>query len=383
MVNVKVIRISDRMKYIVIACFFLLLFILLFKMVGKDKEKTVQTESLGAVEKFIASQSFTSCLGETLTIMEQEPKKENGQDKPLTERLMNMELSLFQVGMIDQTDVANTETEKGETQPQEKDTTLQEAQEGLATEVIDQSGINTKYTNEYGSVKVKNESKTYQLTEDILRPDIQLTNKTDIILYHTHTCESYTPSPGYEYQASGNFRTTDLNFSVARVGTELTNYLTNYGYHVVHDTTYHDYPAYTGSYTRSLASVQKDLEANPNTQIVFDVHRDAVGSSSDYAPTVKIGEDYVAQIMFVVGTDGGGLSHPNWQQNLKFAVKVQEKANELYPGLMKPIILRDSRYNQHVTSATTIIEVGATGNTLDQCLNSMKYFSKVLDEVLK
>lgn len=107
------------------------------------------------------------------------------------------------------------------------------------------------------------------------------------------------------------------------------------------------------------------------------------GNNQDYAPTVKIGDEYVAQIMFVMGTDGGGLEHSSWNQNLKFAIKVQEKANELYPGLMKPIILRNSRYNQHLGKFANIIEVGATGNTLDQCLTSMKYFSKVLDEVLK
>ena len=52
-------------------------------------------------------------------------------------------------------------------------------------------------------------------------------------------------------------------------------------------------------------------------------------------------------------------------------------------GLFRPIILRKSRYNQHITSATTIIEVGATGNTLDQCVNSMKYLAKVISEVVK
>ena len=87
--------------------------------------------------------------------------------------------------------------------------------------------------------------------------------------------------------------------------------------------------------------------------------------------------------MFVVGTNEGGLWHPNWNQNLKFAIKVQEKANELYPGLFKPIILRGTTYNQHVTKAATIIEVGATGNTLDQTLVSMKYLAKVLSEVVK
>ena len=83
------------------------------------------------------------------------------------------------------------------------------------------------------------------------------------------------------------------------------------------------------------------------------------------------------------GTDGAGLSHPNWRENFKFAQMVQKKANELYPGLFRPIILRNARYNGHLTTATTIIEVGATGNTLDECLNSMKYLAKVFDEVMK
>ena len=87
--------------------------------------------------------------------------------------------------------------------------------------------------------------------------------------------------------------------------------------------------------------------------------------------------------MFVIGTDGGGLQHLGWQQNLKFAVKIQEKANELYPGLFRPIIVRNSRYNQHLTKAATIIEVGATGNTMEECLTSMKYLSKVISEVVK
>ena len=52
-------------------------------------------------------------------------------------------------------------------------------------------------------------------------------------------------------------------------------------------------------------------------------------------------------------------------------------------GLFRPVILRNSRYNQQLTTATTIIEVGATGNTLDECMNSMKYLAKVFDEVMK
>ena len=79
----------------------------------------------------------------------------------------------------------------------------------------------------------------------------------------------------------------------------------------------------------------------------------------------------------------GGSEHKNWRENLKFAIKIQEKANEMYPGLFKSIILRNSRYNQHVAKGASIIEVGATGNTLDECLISMKYLAKVLSEVMK
>ena len=180
----------------------------------------------------------------------------------------------------------------------------------------------------------------------------------------------------------GNYRTTDLNYSVSRVGDELANYLNGFGFKVNHNTNFHDYPAYTGSYNRSLNTVQGILK-DFSSDIIIDLHRDAIGSNSSYAPIVKIGDDIAAQIMFVIGTDGGGLSHPNWNNNLKFAMKVQTKANELYPGLFKPLILRNSRYNQHLSKAACIIEVGATGNTLDQALMSMKYLSKVMSQALQ
>ena len=187
---------------------------------------------------------------------------------------------------------------------------------------------------------------------------------------------------GYEYEMTGNYRTTDLNHSVARVGAELTNYLQNKGFNVEHNVTYHDYPAYSGSYSRSLETVQ-ELLIEKNTDIVIDLHRDAVGSNESYAPSVKINGISAAQLMFVIGTDGGGLDHPNWNQNLKIAVKIQEKANEMYPGLFRPIIIRNSRYNQHVAKGACIIEVGATGNTLDECIVSMQCLANILEEVCK
>lgn len=249
------------------------------------------------------------------------------------------------------------------------------------TEVIEENNKKDTYNKIYNGVKIKNESK-YKLTEEDLKPDIDFKNKEDIVIYHTHTCESYTKTEKYTYKNSGNFRTIDLNYSVARVGEELKKYLDKYDFNVIHNKTYHDYPKYNGSYTRSLETIEKILKTS-KASLVIDLHRDALGSNSKYAPSVKINGEEAAQIMFVIGTDGGGLKHDKWKKNLKLSIKIQEKANEMYPGLFKPIIVRNSRYNQHVSEGACIIEVGATGNTLEQCLVSMKYLSSVIFEVMK
>lgn len=254
------------------------------------------------------------------------------------------------------------------------------ADTNVTTEVIP-NNVPNKYTDDYNGVEIKNGT-NYNLTEDILNCDNLDFNKKDIMIFHTHTCESYTPTEQYSYEETGTFRSTDLNYSVVKVGDVLTEQLQSYGFNVVHDKTYHDYPAYSGSYGRSEATVKNLLNSHAGTDIIIDLHRDAIGDTS-YAPSVKIGDEVVSQLMFVIGTDGGGLEHPNWKENLKFAIKVQEKANALYPGLFRPILLRNSRYNQQLGKAACIIEVGATGNTLEQSMGSMKYLSKILDEVLK
>ena len=344
MVNVKVIKAKNAIISFGIIAFLLMSFIKII-VVGKNKIKEV---------------SLVPLIEDTIILANGNSLKEfKSMDRDNTEKILASELQMSKY--IKEKEIPKEVPENNEVEIAKEEEKIEEAKTGIGTEIISGGNINNKYTNEYNGVQIKNESK-YELTEDMLTPNINLENKKDIIIYHTHTCESYTQSAGFEYTPSGNFRTTDLNFSVVRVGRELKNRLTNYGFNVVHNETYHDYPAYSGSYNRSLTSVKNELVANPNTQMVIDLHRDAVGEGGKYAPTVKIGDDYVAQIMFVIGTDGGGLTHKDWVQNLKFAIKIVQKGNELYPGLFKPIMVRNSRYNQHVAKAATILEIGATGN---------------------
>ena len=373
MVNVTILNKKDILKYgiklgIVLVCLFM--FIEIIKQSNQKEEIKLQG--------ILSKDRLESCLEETIPIM----KQVNGNMEDFGEKIEEINLLDYtvskQLAMLNEIRPKENKTENQEIKEENNDIVVEQAKTGLETKVVE-NNVPTKFTNEYNGVKVRNETE-YELTEEMLKPDITV-NKENILLFHTHTCESYTPSENFEYEQTGTYRTTDFNYNVVRVGTELTNQLKSYGYNVIHDNTYHDYPAYNGSYGRSLTTVKNLLKQYNNTDIVIDLHRDAIGDYT-YAPTVQIGEEQAAQIMFVIGTDGGGLEHENWNDNLKFAIKVQEKANELYPGLFKPIILRNSRYNQHLAKAACIIEVGATGNTMDQCLNSMKYLAKVMSEVI-
>lgn len=379
MFNVTIINIKDIIKYLVSITLVIIFLFILTRYFSGVKDNNDFKLLLNDKLSLILNNNYTICLDTTIPciknvnkeinkIAEEDDQVESGYLK----KLLGVELSQLE---LEKKTMKNLE-ESTEVAKQEKE----DAKTDVNTEVITEKPLANKFTNQYNDVKIKNET-NYELTEDMLKPDIDIDTK-NILIFHTHTCESYTASDKYQYEPTGTYRTTDLNYTVAKVGEELTDYLQKYGYNVTHDTTYHDYPAYTGSYNRSLSTVENLLKTN-KSDIIIDLHRDAIGSNSDYAPTVKIGEDKAAQLMFVIGSNGGGLWHPNWNQNLKFAIKVQNKAQEMYPDLFKPIILRNSRYNQHLGKAANIIEVGATGNTLEQCLTSMKYLSKVFSEVLK
>ena len=386
MFNVAVIRLKDIIRFILLGIITIIL-VLLFK--NYFNKKNLEKLDIGKKVSSNMSQYVKKAIDTELPdidIESNKPKEEKNKRNKLLNTIIGLELSAVNATekIVENIEVnnevgQNVENEKDESKDENKQEKEVEFAKGKEeTKVTTKNPIADAYTKRYKGVKIKNET-GYDLSEEDLNYDKLKIDKSNIIIFHTHTCESYTSSKKYSYTPTGNFRTTDLKYSVARVGDELTKYLKKYNFNVTHNKTYHDYPAYNGSYSRSLSTVSGILKKT-KADIIIDLHRDAIGSYSGYAPTVKIGEDECAQIMFVIGSDGGKLKHPNWKANLRFAIKMQELANKEYPGLFKPIILRNSRYNQHLGKAACIIEVGSTGNKLEQCLNSMKYLSKIIND---
>ena len=298
MVRVSVITKNEISKYIIK---FGLIVIILFFMV-----KIYEYSKQNLIGKQMTTEQCIAYITEEIT--EMGSNKKNNLSKANCEEIIGSELRMSMAVssrnaepiLGSNENSGNQAEESNNIQSEVKEEQVEELSDHLETEVV-QTKYKDTYNFQVGTVKIKNET-AYNLSDLNLDENITVDNK-NVIIYHTHTCESYTPSDENPYDMEGNYRTTDLNYSVAKVGDELEKYLTAYGFSVTHDKTYHDYPAYTGSYGRSLSTVSNILQKSDKADILIDLHRDAMGDDS-YAPKVKIGDEYAAQIMFVIGTDG-------------------------------------------------------------------------------
>lgn len=201
-------------------------------------------------------------------------------------------------------------------------------------------------------------------------------NAPQILIVHTHATESYIECDN---------RSLDENKNMIAVGKALKESLENYGFSVVHDTTYHDFPNYNGSYAASLKSIENNLKNYPDIDIVLDLHRDGIETEDGQKLAVKTEIDGIsyAKLMFVVGTDACGLHHPTWQENLKFASELQKVISGFSQNIMRPLNIRSERFNQHLTKNSIIVEVGSNGNTLDEAIRSAKLLAKAISVYIK
>jgi len=209
-----------------------------------------------------------------------------------------------------------------------------------------------------------------------------LTSKgAQVLIIHSHGSEAYT-EPGlttYDPETDSN-RSKDPALSVVRVGDEIAKVIEEAGIEVIHDKTMYDLPNFNKSYEASLEGIKKHLKENPSIKVIIDVHRDAMVTDKGvkYKPVAEFGGEKCAQVMLVMGTGENGLSHEYWKENLKLALRLQKRMNDESPGLARPIDLRKDRFNQHATMGSMLVEVGSSGNTLEEAINGGRRFAEAL-----
>ena len=216
----------------------------------------------------------------------------------------------------------------------------------------------------------------------LLAKNMKINKKTKgpkVLIYHTHSQEDFKDSK------KGEPGTTILG-----MGAYLSELLNEkYGIETLH----HDgvYDLIDGEMDRSKAyqlaekQVSKILKAHPSIEIVIDLHRDGVGSSTHLV--TDIDGKKTAQIMFFNGmsrTKANGdiayLHNPYIEDNLAFSLQMQIAAAKLYPGFTRHIYLKSYRYNLHLKPKSLLIEAGAQTNTVEEMRNAMEALAKVLDE---
>lgn len=241
-----------------------------------------------------------------------------------------------------------------------------------------------------GIVSMRSRSSTkIDVAEELSRrPDVtvQDTAEPQVLIVHTHTSEAYMESFTGSYSTSFNARTNNPAHNVIAVGDEIARTLNNTGIVTIHDTTFHDDPAYKGAYSRSLATMEQYLKKYPSIQVILDVHRDCLeqADGTKLKPTVTINGKKAAQIMIVSGCDDNGtLGYPDWEYNLRFGLRIQKSLAEKYPGLARPLYCWNIRYNQHLRHGALLVEFGTEANTYEEVQYSGTLFADCLTDVLE
>lgn len=213
--NIAVINIRDIIKWAIILTFVIIIIvsgIILIK--GKEELKKIETESKEE------DSSFLYYLDTEIPLMSEgedspkKPRKEVSSRSKILDRELAMLYNLDEykeneealLGQNEQTNEEEAETENKRI----------EGDETAETKVITENNIEASFTDEQNNIQVKNQSK-YDVKDLITNSNYEIKNKNKVIIYHTHTCESYTSSDKYSYQMTGAYRTTDLNYTVAKV----------------------------------------------------------------------------------------------------------------------------------------------------------------------
>lgn len=215
---------------------------------------------------------------------------------------------------------------------------------------------------------------TYFLESDL---SVEKTEKPQILIYHTHASEGFADS-----------RPGEAKDTVRGVGDLLTEILEEkYGYCVLHDTTVFDRKNGEDNrnyaYNDALVYLEELLNKYPSVEVIIDLHRDA----GEKRVAIVNGKPTAKVMLFNglcrnVNGELGYLPNKYLKDNLAFSFQMKVIGDELYPGLMNRIFLKDYRYNMHLAKRYLLIELGTEKNTVQEAKNAMEPLAEVLAQIL-
>lgn len=196
-----------------------------------------------------------------------------------------------------------------------------------------------------------------------------------VLIYHSHGTESYNNT-----NDSGAYRSSDPERNMIAVGKILANTLEANGIKAIHLTEMFDLESYNTAYNKSHGAVAKIMNEYPSVQYVLDIHRDSIAdqNGSCVSADFTYNGETAAQIMFVVGTDEGGSGHSEWRKNMTTALHLQARLAKEAPLSVRPVNLRKASFYQDISPGAMLVEIGTSGNTLEEAKRSAVIFGYTL-----
>lgn len=286
-------------------------------------------------------------------------------------------------------DLTQTPQDVAELMRQEEDAIGSQTVKGKTSEESYMGG-GTVVTHENVQVQSKIPEDFYNLDiERLLRDgaDLKIADPSapTVLIYHSHSTESYTLLDAGYYTESAVLKTKDISRNMIRVGDDICSVLEANGIGVVHDREIHD-ESYNEAYDSSRKTVSEYLEKYPSLEITIDVHRDSITykNLTKVKPTQEINGKKAAKMMIISGCEYGRVKNfPDWEDNLRFSCAVTNKMNSDYPGIMRPILFSERKYNMDLTKNSFLLEIGTDANTLDEACYSGRLFAAALADLIK
>jgi len=205
-----------------------------------------------------------------------------------------------------------------------------------------------------------------------------ITEKTQplIYLYNSHQTEEYKASTYAEFSVNP---TVIMNNYILEDIFNKNGYKTIVEENSIKEILNNNNWNYTYSYKASRQLLENSIIKYPSLKYFIDIHRDSLPHDKT---TININNKDYAKVIFLIG-----LENPKYQENLEFTEKINNKINELYPGLSKGIYKKggpgvNGVYNQDFSPYTILIEIGGYENTTNEVLNTTIAFSKCFMEVI-
>ena len=235
------------------------------------------------------------------------------------------------------------------------------------------------------NVYIRNQSEQTPDVDSLMREkpslNFESTEGPLVLIYHTHTSESYNTT-GEHYTAESPTHSTDNGLNTVAVGKVFQDALSALGIESVQCTDRLD-TSYNDAYDVSCATVQEYLEKYPSIRIVLDMHRDSIVDSDNikYRPVTDIQGIQVAQMMMVVGMSTY-TENDFVDENFRFAVNLANTLEQNFPGITRSVMLKNSTFNQEFSANSILVEMGTTGNTLTEAKRSAVFLASAVAQLL-